>query len=161
MKTDKTAKDFIIEGLLMLMAKKPYNEITITEIAERAGVNRVTFYRIFNTKDEVVEAHLTRCDELYNQTKPQVSEQNGLYQILKYFEGNRKTIELLYKSGAEQLLLRHILNGWHYTETKNDVWAYIQSAWAHFIVGWAKEWYRRGMKETPEELAELAKHLKS
>lgn len=160
MKTEKTAKDFIIEGLLMLMAQKPYNEITITEVAERAGVNRVTFYRIFRTKDEVIEAHLASCDESYKQASSSSFEQNGLYQVLTYFERNRKTISLLYKSGAEHLLLKHILDGWHYTETTNNLAAYIQSAWAHFIVGWAKEWYRRGMKETPEELFKLSKNLK-
>lgn len=53
------AVDSIYEALLQLMEKKPYSEIKITDIVERAGVSRMAYYRNYQTKDEI----LTKCLE--------------------------------------------------------------------------------------------------
>ena len=58
MNNEKTAKDYITEGLFQLMERKDYNKITITDITNRAGVNRVTFYRNFSSKEEVIKSYL-------------------------------------------------------------------------------------------------------
>ena len=42
------------------MNKKNYENITITDIAERAGVTRITFYRNFNTKDDIVKQYVQK-----------------------------------------------------------------------------------------------------
>ena len=52
--------EYITEALLQLMNKKNYENITITDIAERAGVTRITFYRNFNTKDDIVKQYVQK-----------------------------------------------------------------------------------------------------
>lgn len=47
-------KSWIFEALMLLMDEKPYDKITVSDIAEKAGVARPTFYRNYNDKDEVV-----------------------------------------------------------------------------------------------------------
>lgn len=50
--------DSIYTALLQLMKKHPYEEIKITDIVKRAGVSRMTYYRNFDTKDEILTKRL-------------------------------------------------------------------------------------------------------
>lgn len=151
------AKDYIIEAIFQLMNKKNYNDITITDITKKAGVNRVTFYRNFNSKEDVVKEHLKVCDDKFNKVKS--SNDNGLYQMLNFFEINRKTINLLYKSNCSHLLTKHFLDNWNYDKSDNNIIAYTKSAWAYFMIGWANEWYLRGMQETPEQMVAIFENM--
>ena len=57
MNSKKLAKDYIIEALLQLLKKHSFEDITVTDIANKAGVTRVTFYRNFNSKEEIIKNH--------------------------------------------------------------------------------------------------------
>ena len=46
------------------MNEKNYADITVTEIAEHALLSRRTFYRLFNSKEQVLQEYfLEKCDE--------------------------------------------------------------------------------------------------
>lgn len=154
MDKENLSKKYIIEALLILMDTNDYNKITITDITKKAGFNRVTFYRNFNSKDEIIKECLSLCD------KKNDSNTDGLHQILQYFSDNKKVINLLYKSKCQHLFLEHILTNWEYSETDNNIIAYTKSAWAYFIFGWANEWFLRGMQETPEEMLLILENIK-
>jgi len=51
-------KSWIFDALMLLMDEKPYDKITVSDIAEKAGVARPTFYRNFDDKDEVILQYL-------------------------------------------------------------------------------------------------------
>ena len=48
------SRKMLTSSLLILMYQKPYQEISIKDIAERADVNRRTFYRNFESKDDIL-----------------------------------------------------------------------------------------------------------
>jgi AcrR family transcriptional regulator len=50
------SKQWIIQSFLSLMNEKPFQEITVSEISERAQVVRKTFYRNFDSKEDVLQA---------------------------------------------------------------------------------------------------------
>ena len=54
-KRETSAKERICEALIRLVAKdqKPYDEITIQEIVEEAGVCRNSFYRNYQSKNDI------------------------------------------------------------------------------------------------------------
>jgi len=58
MKPSDISKGLLSEALLLLMKKKDYDSITIKEIAEKAGVSRLTFYRNFDTKEDILKWHI-------------------------------------------------------------------------------------------------------
>lgn len=61
------AVDSIYEALLQLMEKKPYSEIKITDIVERAGVSRMAYYRNYQSKDEILTKRLEKnLDDFYS-----------------------------------------------------------------------------------------------
>ena len=45
---------WILEAVLILMDEKPYSKITVSDITEKAGIARQTFYRNYKDKDEVI-----------------------------------------------------------------------------------------------------------
>ena len=47
-------KNVIFDSLIKKMQEKPYHEITIVEITEEADVARLSFYRHFNTKEDII-----------------------------------------------------------------------------------------------------------
>lgn len=48
------SKELISEALMELLAKKPLSDINISEIAKKADVVRMTLYRHFKTKEDIV-----------------------------------------------------------------------------------------------------------
>lgn len=45
----------LAQALLSLMNQYDYKEITITQIAQEAGLSRKTFYRLFSDKDDILQ----------------------------------------------------------------------------------------------------------
>lgn len=50
----KRSKKALQQGLLALIGEMPFADITVDDIAGRAGVGRATFYRHYATKDELI-----------------------------------------------------------------------------------------------------------
>ena len=58
---NRQAKRSIIslqEALLVLLGEQPYHKISVTDLSERSGLTRSTFYAHFQTKDELLESIL-------------------------------------------------------------------------------------------------------
>jgi len=53
-------KSWIFEALMLLMDEMPYSKITVSDISERAGVARPTFYRYYNDKDDVAREYILK-----------------------------------------------------------------------------------------------------
>ncbi|MDE6142426.1 MAG: TetR/AcrR family transcriptional regulator, partial [Bacilli bacterium] len=53
--SEKYVDEYIISALFTLMKKKKYEDISITEITNKAGVSRVSFYRNFNSKEDIIK----------------------------------------------------------------------------------------------------------
>lgn len=53
-KREALVSEYIEEALLLLLEKKEYKAITISEICQKAGVTRMSFYRNFEGKDDIL-----------------------------------------------------------------------------------------------------------
>ncbi|QIK70466.1 TetR/AcrR family transcriptional regulator [Erysipelothrix sp. HDW6C] len=63
MTNDTFAKQCITDALLILVETKPFNSISITELCDRAGVSRMTYYRHYETKEDIL---VTRLNHIFN-----------------------------------------------------------------------------------------------
>lgn len=52
------SKEMLVKGLIDLLKKKPYENITITELCVHAQIARRTFYRNFKTIDDVLTFYI-------------------------------------------------------------------------------------------------------
>lgn len=57
------AKECIVTALIELMKIKPYNSISITDIANRAGVSRMAYYRNYVSKDDILNKYMEEVGE--------------------------------------------------------------------------------------------------
>ena len=47
-------KEALFTALMLLMEQKDYEKITITDITKKAGVSRMSFYRVYNAKEDIL-----------------------------------------------------------------------------------------------------------
>lgn len=87
---------WLIKSLFSLMSKKNYNSITISEIAENALLSRRTFYRIFHSKEEILEDYFQMlCEEYINCFKNE-SDLSYIRVVEIYFTFWEQHLDLLY-----------------------------------------------------------------
>ena len=53
-----SVKHLIRQAFVQLMSKKPYLDITVTDIVKEAGVARASFYRNYHSISEIGRAHV-------------------------------------------------------------------------------------------------------
>lgn len=51
---EEYTRHYIVEALFKLMSQYEYEKINVTDIAQKAGVGRATFYRYFKRKEDVI-----------------------------------------------------------------------------------------------------------
>ena len=54
-KREALVGEYITDALLLLMKRKDYKDISITELCEKAGVTRMSFYRNFESKEDILK----------------------------------------------------------------------------------------------------------
>lgn len=159
-----------IDALLALMEKRPYSEITITELSEYAQYDRRTFYRHFKTKDDVLCLH---CATLLNEMAVIINQKGQLTPysgFLSYFEFWSKHTDFL------SLLDRHNLLGFLGDKLEYLLYQYVgklvhddlpdklaeTSEFSQFAFLFTQGglwyvlvfWVRTGMKQSPECLTQ-------
>ena len=69
MSTNHEQKSFFREclytALMELMNKKPIEKIGIGELCSKAGVSRMTYYRNYRSKEDILAQHLSECYERF------------------------------------------------------------------------------------------------
>jgi AcrR family transcriptional regulator len=65
--TAQQSQRWIIQALLELMGSKEYDKISVSEICRKADLDRRTFYRNFDSKNDVLEQYIKILSEEYLQ----------------------------------------------------------------------------------------------
>lgn len=147
--------DCITSALLEMMSKKPFNSITITALTKRAGVSRVSFYRNFESKEDVLQKHLKRLlDEWFKKYEGK-TDFNWSKATFEYFYANKDLYIMLYRQGLAHISLNGIIEACGPKPEQPNALAYLTAFIAHGIYGWAEEWFKRGLMETPDEMIKL------
>ena len=87
--TIKDAKtNFIVDEALALFLERSVNEVTVHDIAARAGVGEATIYRYFSTKHNLVCAAATKLENLIFETYFDFSGASSGFEKLALFYGS-------------------------------------------------------------------------
>lgn len=155
-------KECLVTALIRLVREKPLSSITVSELAKRAGVSRMSFYRNYNSKEDIFVDHL--WDILDEYKKEAIRDQNHFYdlenlrQCFFYFEKHREFLESLFLSGMSHLLLKSL------SEYMTETWLkaengkkrfYILQAFAGSLYNTFVAWAINGYQETTDELASI------
>jgi AcrR family transcriptional regulator len=112
----KRSREWMKSALLELVQEKPYEKISITNITDRAGLSRPTFYLHYKSKDELLMDHLDTVfdpvmDAYYELKENANVQQPGVLAMTKMFEEIAKNIDVFrtaLQAGAEQLLIKRM-----------------------------------------------------
>lgn len=150
--------DSLNEALLQLMENKKLNEITISELCEKAGVSRISFYRNYDYVSDILTDYLKEDLARWwieNDGAADIRENpQSFWKILfSHFKKQERIIHLIYKSDASFILKNIIFDSCGPQLSQSEDEAYARAMLAGTIYGYTDEWIRRGMKEFPEFLS--------
>ena len=153
--------EHITDALLELLQDKPVGDISISELCDLAGIGRASFYRNFESKEDILQRYINK---IFQEWSDKDSKQNKplsefLYAMFAHFEKHREFYELLNKRKLIYLLKDVIIGicGPKPEHSKEE--AYVKAYVAYALYGWIEVWFQRGMQETTDEIAEMFKGL--
>ena len=155
-----SAHDLVVEclttALLDLMKKKPFSLINISELCERAGVSRASFYRNFNSKEDILLAFLKRImDEWWQkfEKKPQSEFFDTFWsELIGQYSKNKEFINLLIDNNLTYIIKDHIFMCCRQEPDCDEFRSYVCSVLAGAVYGYVDEWCRRGMKDKSPDI---------
>lgn len=105
MKKQPKSKIWLTEALFYLLKTKSFSKITINDIAKKAGVSRLTFYRNFNSKEDILQQRFdTLFDDFYNDiTKNNItSVHDTILLVFSYWYKNQEYLKILIDNKLEK-----------------------------------------------------------
>lgn len=160
-------KNQITEGLFSLLWKKPFSEISVTDIVKEAKVARASYYRNFENKEQIIEAAMDSLrDELMNDI--QYDDDEHIFNLANAKAGFEKALTCCLLRKADLLALYH--NGFgsliqqtfnrYIMEFAGNMPAGSPSRYRLYFISGAVtnvliEWLNEGAKEPPKEIAAL------
>lgn len=154
-KLNVLVKDAITDALFKLLNKKTLDKISITEIVNKAGVGRVSFYRNFDSKEDIIEKYLIKITDDFIETSGISFKNNDtrtyITILFNHLEKYKEFTYNLYKSNCLYLVEKQFkrifeLRNYNYNEYKKQF--YIGGIYNIYHY-----WLINGFKETPEQLA--------
>jgi len=161
----QTTKRALEASLKKMLLEKPLDKITIGDIAEDCGINRMTFYYHFRDIYDLVEwTCVEDATRALEGKKTYSTWQQGFLQIFEAVKANRPFIMNVYRSvSREQVelylykltydLLINVVNeeakGMQVSEEDKT---FIANYYKYAFVGLMLDWIRNDMKEDPEKI---------
>lgn len=146
-------KECITTALLQMMEKQSFESISITELTKKAGVGRVSFYRNFESKEDVIRQYLGKLIKAWGTEFERSEKPNLIESLFSHYYKHSELFILLYRSGLAHISLQNVLDVCGPTSDQDNMTAYTCAWFCHGLYGWIEEWFKRGMPETPTEMA--------
>lgn len=155
--TNAFVKECITKALFQLMNERPISDIAITELVERAGVARASFYRNFSSKENVIEQYLILLIREWGREFEERADPSLFAEmLLSHFYAHKEVYLLLYKQNLSSMIYENIRWSCQLDLAGNNFERYAKAMFAGAVFGWLDEWARQGMPETPEEIVLLS-----
>jgi AcrR family transcriptional regulator len=166
----KYTREWTFEALYQLMELKPFYDIRISEIIDKAGISRATFYRNFSCKEDIIKIKVKTMFSQFNKhmfdyyrTNQPEDERVVISEFFKRVDQEEKLIETVINANLEYVMIDGIVELINYykeafysiVKTNTKTQDYIidmvsSSAWTLL-----SRWHRTGKEESPSRLAKI------
>jgi len=154
----------VTESLLKLMLKMPYEEITVTQLCQDAGVTRRIFYHLFSNKTGALHALVDNTILEIESYGKDIPPKNYL-RFFSYWKSQKALLDALSENGISGLLLermisivltedydvRYLLQRKGLEKDSQEIIVFGLSG----LMGLVYSWYYSGFQKEPEEMAAL------
>jgi AcrR family transcriptional regulator len=158
------------EGLLALILEKPYDEITVQDILDRADVSRSAFYAHFRDKDELLLMGMPNDILSYglDTSETFLPSVAGIFAHMKegqaWFQAMQgNAAMMLVSQKSRQRMVENWVTHIEQWRMAGHPMPFPATAVAHYLTGALMSlliwWTNNGMKESPEEMNEMFQYL--
>lgn len=166
----------IEERLLAVMQDKPFAEITVSSLCEQTGLSRKTFYRLFESKQDVLDSLIDRVIRDYvRYSLPQQAMVPGvsveLLGFYHYWKNQKALLDVLSKNSISTVLyercIRHIMQEEMDVLRQSGLLPALQGnteALIFFMSGiltLVVSWHHSGFEKSPLQMAVITEKLLS
>lgn len=148
----------IADALIKLMHKTHIDKIKIQEITDLAKVGRMTYFRYFTSKEDVLVYKMTLLWRRWIAEHP-YPHGDCLYDQAVWFfsfcDTNRDFLSILLRQNQLGVLMNAFQTATMPMKTEFGISHYQKLYAAYGMVGVVTGWFQNGCKETPEELASI------
>jgi AcrR family transcriptional regulator len=153
--------NLIFDAFFQLLRDNPHDIMTVSALIKKSGVARSTFYRHFSSVDDVAEGYFRSLDDTFDdltEGKVDFRDRDYLVKAFAIYQRIGHRILICENAGFHGRVIQAIVD---YTIASigdmpygsSDRYELYYYAGAMFCV--VSEWVASGMKETPEELADI------
>lgn len=160
-------RNAIASTLKSMLNEKPLSRITVSDISERCGISRMTFYYhfrdIYDLVGWVISSDIIR---IISGRKTQDTWQEGFLSIFQEVERNhvfvlnacssltREQLERSLSEPVSSLISSVLEENPDASKLNEEDAAFISSFFSYAFIGIMLDWIKGGMREKPEELVE-------
>ena len=159
----QVTKRALEQSLKNLLLKKPLTKITINDIAEDCGINRMTFYYHFKDIYDLVEwSCLEDAKRALDEKKTYETWQQGFLQIFEAVQDNkpfilnvyrcvhREQVEKYLRPLVDRLLLDVIDEEVGEMKVRDEDKQFIAQIYSYIFIGLMLDWIKDDMREDPQ-----------
>lgn len=167
-KRQTETKEYIKEAVAQLLSEQGFEQLTISQITQRAGINRGTFYLHYQDKYDMI-------DQLKEDTLNQIfyilqeedqHPRRAIIKILMYIQENFAFISAISKSRyvnfseyIKEFILRILSYSHHFetaiTELYQIPFLYAREVYLASLGSIISLWIENGGQESPQEMADI------
>ena len=156
-------REYIVTALVDMMKTRDWQAISVTDISKKAGVSRMTYYRNYSSKEDILNKYMEKIgDDIYRkiQSRPELRHGTHDYYLFMFEQLGRYSDMAcaVYRAELGDLILRNINN--YMLKTFSD--AAKEPANKYLILFFAGafynvfiNWVMNNMRESCEEMAKI------
>lgn len=164
-KPNRQTRMHIGDTIVSLMNHKELSKITVSEIAQKAGISRMTFYHYYETKENVLTDYLAEMISSFIEAREEKGINKRLHSFehlnfaLIFFSDYKQFMLQLYNNGCYHILIQGVNEflysqyGKEYERAPYHLYFYTGALLNVFL-----EWLKNGQEESSEDLARLILH---
>lgn len=158
------AKECIVSALLQLLKHQTISAVTVTELCNRAGVSRMTFYRNYSSIEDIFIKHLNEIFENYKQDD-ETRKSTGIFcdkrhmeHYFDYLYKYREFLDVIIQCGYDVMFLKklnnYILEKWALISDKFMLTAFSGALYNTFLL-WSESKYTEDKEQLINNLVKI------
>lgn len=158
-------KRSIEDAFFSLMKEKDFSEITVTDIVKRSGVARASYYRNFNSKEDIIKEYFCRLRQEIGLLQGYSSKSfddtltvSNLATHFSFYLKEKHRVLLLYDNGFGTMMIEEsnyfaeeMLGDMPFNSPDRYLLYFVSGALFNTLI----QWLKNGAKESPQEMAQM------
>ena len=160
------------QGLLRLMLRRNYEDLTVKDLCDEMALPRKSFYRYFSSKEGVLYALIdhTLADFFMMPTVGNKSRGTAIGDLDLYFvfwHERRELLDALHRSGLSGILVERATNfalqeghmPRQFKKMRLDIQTLAMAFSVTGLMAMILQWHRDGFQTSPDEMTKLATEI--